>query len=256
MSHELRTPLNSILGYAQLLNGYMKLPDRGKIDHYSKEIISAGENLLGLVTQILNYAEMETYSVDPELEHIELAAGIRACLAAMKTRAAEAIIILRFEANAEDHSAVWADENCLHQIITTFLSNGIKYNRSGGSVTVRIERRAKSQMHITVQDTGDGIPKDRMASSFEPFNRLGRESSNVSGAGLGLAIARHLVNSLGGKLGVNSEIGEGSTFWVDLPEATPGEVKKQSFVDGNAAARSLGNLVLCVEDNRANMQFA
>ena len=256
MSHELRTPLNSILGYAQLLNSYMTIPDRSMIDHYSKEIISAGENLLGLVTQILNYAETETSTVDPELERIELAAGIRKCLAAMESRAAAAGITMTFDANGEDNIAVWADENRLHQIVTTFLRNGIKYNPPGGSVAVKIDRRANGLIHISVRDTGDGIPKDRLGSLFEPFNRLGRESGNVSGTGLGLATAKHLVNSLGGKIGVESEFGEGSNFWVELPEAAPGEVDQTVSGTENAATRPSGKLILCVEDNRANLLFA
>jgi signal transduction histidine kinase len=113
---------------------------------------------------------------------------------------------------------VLADRTRLKQVLLNLLSNAIKYNREGGNVQVVVEAVAQQQLlRISVVDTGQGIPAERIAELFQPFNRLGAEASEVEGTGIGLTITRRLVEMMGGVIGVDSALGIGSRFWIELP---------------------------------------
>jgi signal transduction histidine kinase len=117
---------------------------------------------------------------------------------------------------------VRADRLRIKQVLLNLLSNAVKYNRHGGEVRIACDFAAPGRVRLTVSDTGLGIPEDQQDGLFTAFHRLGREDSDIEGTGIGLAISKKLVELMGGDIGVESRIGQGSTFWVDLPDADVG----------------------------------
>jgi PAS domain S-box-containing protein len=217
MSHELRTPLNAILGFSQVL--LADRPQGQAVDarRLATHIHRGGRHLLALIDDLLDISRIEIGAVQVRL---------RAMDAVQET--ADALVELRGDADTQDVRVsldaapgvprALADPTRLRQVVLNLVSNAIKYNRPRGRVRVSVEARAQ-QVRIAVIDSGMGMTPGQLASLFEPFNRLGRESSEVRGVGLGLAITRHLVELMGGQITVSSTPGEGSTFTVDLPVA-------------------------------------
>jgi signal transduction histidine kinase len=213
MSHELRTPLNAILGFAQLLElDELDSRQRDNVAH----IVSGGRHLLDLINEVLEISRIETGSVLPVIEPVDAAATIRDAIELVSPLAAQRSIEL---AAPSDHGRdIWvsADHQRLKQILLNLLANAVKYNRDGGSVTVRLKEAAE-RVHIDVTDTGQGIPQDQLPRLFIPFERLGAESTGVEGTGLGLVLVLRLVESMGGTIRVDSQPWIGSTFHVELP---------------------------------------
>jgi len=217
MSHELRTPMNAIVGFAQI----MQLDDALSDQH--KESVGyirrASDHLMELINQVLNLAKIEAGHLDLSLMPIEAGAFIEECLALVRPRAdARDVHLSHSGLNGE---AVLADSMLLRQSLLNLLSNAIKFNHAGGSVKLTTETRVTGQLRILVTDTGRGIPAERMAELFQPFNRLGAECSNIEGTGIGLSITRRIVEMMGGAVGAESEAEVGSTFWIELPLAAP-----------------------------------
>ncbi|MGQ0549737.1 MAG: ATP-binding protein, partial [Armatimonadota bacterium] len=178
---------------------------------------------------------------------------------------------IRITGPAQIHPGhVLADRQRLKQVLLNFLSNAVKYNREGGTVTLTCEERSQERLRIKVRDTGEGIPKDKLSRLFTPFERLGVERTGVDGAGIGLALSKRLVELMGGDIGVESEVGRGSTFWVEFPLVeSPVERYERMRQDLPApaatgathgmidAAPSAGQArtVLYIEDNLANLEL-
>jgi PAS domain S-box-containing protein len=251
MSHDLRTPLNAILGFAQLL----ELEDL-KADGIEgvRHILYAGRHLLDLINGVLDITRIEaghmSLSVEPVLvcDVLERATGL------VNPMAAERGIEIDIQQPAADE-AVSADRQRLSQVLINLLSNAVKYNREGGRVTVRYETAGPAgRPRISIDDTGLGIPAEKLRLLFQPFERLGAERSTVEGTGLGLSLSRSLAEAMGGRLGVDSIVDRGSTFWLELPAAkAPARVARRTF---GASAPSAGRgLVLYVEDNPANVRL-
>ncbi|WP_232834275.1 sensor histidine kinase, partial [Rhodoferax ferrireducens] len=155
---------------------------------------------------------------------------------------------------------VSADRTRLKQVLVNLLSNAIKYNRAGGTIDVQFSADTPERLRISVQDTGEGLSADKLAQLFQPFNRLGQESSTEEGTGIGLVVSKRLVELMGGKISVQSTVGVGSVFWIELDLAdahqlvTDGDeplALLQARAQPGAALRTL----LYVEDNRANLQL-
>jgi PAS domain S-box-containing protein len=216
MSHELRTPLNSILGFGQLLDRQSPTETQRPRIRY---ILSAGRHLLNLINEVLDISRIEAGTLQLSVEPVCLEEAIGEALDLMRPLAAERTIVLASNCSAETATYVLADRQRLKQVLLNLLSNAVKYTAVKGCVTVSFADSAQDLTRISVRDTGAGIPVDKLARLFTPFDRLGAEQSSVEGTGLGLALCQRLVHAMNGSIGVNSTLGHGSTFWLDLPHA-------------------------------------
>ena len=257
MSHELRTPLNAIIGFGQLLSGDGLHPasvERNRL--FVGHIVDAGQHLLTLINEILNLAQIEAGKLSISLEPVELAEVLQECQALTQTASARRGIRLAFPLATTLRASV--DRTRLKQVLLNLLSNAVKYNRDFGAVIVECARGDEGRVRISIQDTGAGLTPDELRSLFQPFNRLGRDQS-VEGSGIGLVLTRRLVELMGGSIGVASEPGRGSTFWIDLRAAEPAQAPRP--VDAplltqradHPAPPGPSTTILCVDDNRANL---
>lgn len=213
MSHELRTPMNAILGFSQLLECDASLSDRNK-DNVN-EILNAGKHLLELINEVLDLSKIESGQVDLLLEAVELYPIFDECLTLLTTLANMRNIKLSH--NDIKNIAVRADRTRLKQILLNLLSNAIKYNREGGTVVLEIQKVENDRLRIMVTDSGNGIPASSMQELFQPFNRLDFDKGSIEGTGIGLTITRRLIEMMDGTVDAKSEVGVGSTFWIELP---------------------------------------
>lgn len=217
MSHELRTPLNAILGFAQVLEQGLEAPLTTRQMECITHILQGGRHLLALINEVLDLSAIEAGRLDIEIEGLALAPLLRECQALVSPQAVNRQVAL--SSGDAGQCCVRADRKRLKQILLNLLSNGIKYNREGGQLTLSIIEE-ETIVRLTVADTGHGIPPDLARRVFQPFDRLG--ASNVEGTGIGLSITRRLVELMGGHIGFDSVVGVGTTFWVELDKA-PGE---------------------------------
>jgi PAS domain S-box-containing protein len=255
MSHELRTPLNAVLGFAQILLADRKEPLTETQRARVARIQHAGDHLLALINDLLDLSRIEAGGLALSVEPIEVDAVLQEAIALVQAKADERGITLRRLAGREALH-VTADRTRLRQVLVNLLSNAIKYNREGGSVTVDARPIAAESTAICVTDTGIGIPTDRLARLFIPFDRLGQESGPIEGTGIGLTLAKAIVERMQGRLTVQSEVGVGSTFCIELPRAT---ARKTDAERAAATARAVvdestvAGTVLYIEDNPLNV---
>jgi PAS domain S-box-containing protein len=225
MSHELRTPLNAILGFGQLL----EMPGNNLTPRQQKgvtQITSAGHHLLELINEILDISRLEAGRIAVSLEPVALSQVLLECLDLVSPLSQDQNIKLQyvpFVPTADDaNQFVQADRQRLKQVLLNLLSNAIKYNRQGGTVTVTSQMLNDGAVRISITDTGWGLTAEQIQKLFVPFERLNAFQSNIEGTGLGLAVSKHLVKIMGGQIGVESQLGKGSTFFVDIPHTTGG----------------------------------
>ncbi len=257
MSHELRTPMNAIIGFAQMLE-YDSEMTTDQHDNVH-EILKAGRHLLDLINEVLDLAKIESGRIELSMEGVDLTALGEDCQQLIQPIADKAGIRLEIELSAD--SVVFADRVRLKQVLLNLLSNAIKYNRPGGSVrfTATAATAATSgHLRLAVTDTGPGIAPERIGDLFQPFNRLGAEASEVEGTGIGLTITRRLVDMMGGEMGVESEVGVGSTFWLELAVGQTANVgagkTAAESININASAQREAK-VLAIDDNPANLKL-
>ena len=217
MSHELRTPLNAILGFAQLLRDYSDQALTKEQTVSIEQIIGAGNHLLGIINEILDLSRIEAGRLDLSIESVDLAQVIQEGVSLVQPLADVARIDLRIDTDFAHGISLRADANRVKQVLLNVLSNAVKYNRQGGTVTISPITSDDGLVRINVIDTGPGIPDERRDEVFRPFSRLGAEASKIEGTGIGLTISRQLVESMGGSLDFESTVGAGSTFWIELP---------------------------------------
>jgi PAS domain S-box-containing protein len=258
MSHELRSPLNAILGFAQLMATASPTPSDLQKESIT-QILQAGWHLLNLINEILDLSVVESGKVSLSLEPVSLSDVLSECQTMMEAQAQQRGIRMTFP-KFEQPKFVWADQTRLKQIVINLLSNAIKYNQDNGQVTVDYTAMSSDRIRISFKDTGAGLTPDKKAQLFQPFNRLGQEAGSVAGTGIGLVVTKQLVELMGGFLGVDSTVGEGSAFWFELRSTPTPELKLLSpeLAVPKLAIRPIDapqKTLLYIEDNPANMKL-
>ncbi|MEG3639046.1 PAS domain S-box protein [Magnetococcus sp. PR-3] len=255
MSHELRTPMNAILGFAQVMQSDPNEPLTESQRECTREIIQAGGHLLELINDVLDLAKIEENKVGLKVGPVHVQEVIREAIALVTPMANRKGVRLRHNLKRGlcDRCDVLADRTRLKQILINLASNGVKYNHEGGVVELSCRLDALGKARIEVQDSGMGIPKDQQARIFEPFHRL-IEDGTIEGTGIGLSIVSRLVEAMGGALGLESKVGQGSTFWFTLPKS--GDVcELSSQVLDEAAQAPQPKVVLYLENNPVDLQL-
>jgi len=258
MSHELRSPLNAILGFAQLMESESPPPTPSQQQSID-QILQAGWHLLKLINEILDLAKVESGQVPMSEEPVSLTEVMHECQAMVEPQAQQRGIKMTFP-DFDRPFFVTVDLTRVKQVLINLLSNAIKYNRENGTVDVTCTTISPDRIRVSVADAGQGLAPEQMAQLFQPFNRLGQEAGGEEGTGIGLVVAKRLVELMGGVIGMESSVGVGSIFWFELISAIGPHI---SMDGGEAAAlvqphishgTRLRNL-LYIEDNPANLQL-
>lgn len=258
MSHELRTPLNAILGFAQLLEAGSPAPTEIQIIRLN-EILKAGWYLLDLINEILDLALIESGKLSLSQEPMSLMNLVIECQAMIEPKLQErdiSLTILPFD----DDSFIFADRTRVKQALINLLSNAIKYNCEHGMIEVKLSANTPERIRISITDSGMGLTQEKLEQLFQPFNRLGQENGTMEGTGIGLVVTKQLVELMGGNIGVESKMGVGSVFWIELirddssPFAETQSLLKELVVPLTQTHGELRTL-LYVEDNPANLML-
>lgn len=253
MSHELRTPLNAILGFGQLMEFEALTEDQ--LDNV-RQILRAGGHLLGLIDEVLDITRIEIGQMSISVEPVRLAESLAQVLSLLGPLAAARKITLLSDDGCHSSVHITADRRRLHQVLVNMLSNAIKYAPPGS--TARMESIVLPDGHarISVIDNGPGIPSHLLDRLFVPFERIGAETTSVEGTGLGLALSKALTIGMGGRIGVDSSVGRGSTFWIELPIADEVRVPDDSSRPQAPVTDALvSGTMLYIEDNPTNTQL-
>ena len=250
MSHELRTPLNAIIGFAQLTEiDYALSPDqRDNI----QEILKAGKHLLQLINGILDLAKIESGRIELSMEAVPCSSLFMECLGLMQPLAEQRKITLSCTSNQT--LSVHADRLRLKQTLINLLSNAVKYTQTNGSVQLAATPLGEDRVRISVTDNGAGIPSEQLKELFQPFQRLDAEHTQIEGAGIGLSISKRLIETMQGQIGVESAIGKGSIFWIELPlehQAADIQPEQVGYIAGNP---DTCHTILHIEDNPGSIK--
>ncbi|GAA0413690.1 ATP-binding protein [Massilia aurea] len=260
MSHELRTPLNAILGFAQILTSNTLPSTLEQKKEFANHILKSGRHLLTLINEILDLAKVESGTITLSMEPVALADILLECRTMIEPIAATRKVRVLFP--EVDGAVVMADRTRLKQVMLNLLSNAVKYNRDEGAVVLTCDQCTPTRMRLSVQDTGNGLSPEQVASLFQPFNRLGQESGAQEGTGIGLVVTKRLVELMGGEIGVTSSPGVGSVFWIELGSTAPrtSSLAERAAPGGGTTSAASGaefvpRLLLYVEDNPANLRL-
>ena len=259
MSHELRTPMNAILGFAQLLEmGQLSASQEKSVKH----ILKSGQHLLNLINEVLDISRIESGKVSISIEPVLLSDLVQEVTEILSPAISDKNIHLQVEGDTIDKMYVKADKQRLKQVLINLLNNAVKYNKEKGQIWVASEiitpENTTTKVRLYIKDTGIGIDSKNLEKIFSPFERIGAEGTGVEGTGLGLAVVKQLAELMQSKVGVYSELGVGSTFWIDLPicTSTIEKAATESIIDveDETSANSVGT-ILYIEDNMANIDL-
>lgn len=267
MSHELRTPMNAIIGFAQLLQMDVDTLNEVQMDNVN-EIISASNHLLTLINEVLDLSKIEAGHIDFLVETVIVGEVLGECLNMIAHLAGQRGIDITFMCDGEKSSVedmcqkkleVQADKTRLKQVLFNLLSNAVKYNNENGKIIISSSQSDKGHVRISIQDTGSGITEEKQLQLFKAFNRLGAEHSEVEGTGIGLVIAKNIVEMMDGSIGVESTPDVGATFWIELPcdhaRVDYSEKVKVQNNDKFVVLEKDEYTLLYVEDNPANLRL-
>lgn len=259
MSHELRTPMNSILGFAQLLQyGELNAGQKKGVNH----ILKSGKHLLDLINEVLDISRIEAGRLSLSIEPVQVNRVISEIVDIVKPIASDRQLTITYKNEHEDTFFVKADNKQLKQVLLNLLNNAVKYNVEYGLITVKVSRinhnnSTDYSYRISITDTGVGISEQNIPKLFTPFERIGQESSNIEGTGLGLAVTKKLIDAMNGQIGVESIKDKGSTFWIELPHCDSqieNTEKKLQLIKSETPHSKKGS-ILYIEDNPSNVEL-
>jgi len=249
MSHELRTPLNAVIGFSEVLLERMFGDLNERQEEYLHDILSSGKLLLDLLNDILDLSKVEAGQMDLQRSLFTIRSVLDEGMSLVRERALRQGVALRLE-TGPGVGLVESDPRRFKQVLLNLLSNAVKFTGEGGEIVLRAERDGPS-VRVSVQDTGTGIAPADQERIFESFQQGGRVASRHEGTGLGLTLSRRIVELLGGRLWLESEVGVGSTFSFTIPLADANAQEEGSAeTDGGS-----GPLVVVIEDDRQSLEL-
>ena len=260
MSHELRTPMNSILGFGQLMEmGDLNPKQKKGVTH----ILNNGRHLLNLINEVLDIAGIEAGRQILTLEPVQLDTVINEITDSIEVAASKRKVSIELVDSPANILFTLADRMRLKQILINLLNNAIKYNNIGGSITIKTalqpsDEHGNFRVRISICDTGDGIRPEDIGKLFQAFERIGADRTEAEGTGLGLMVVKKLAEAMNGTVGVESEVGTGSTFWIELPQTE--NIKQAIGQTSGSPTLELpttkhAGIVLYIEDNLANIEL-
>lgn len=267
MSHELRTPLNAVQGFAQLLMRQNEIKHNNKAMNNLSAIRSAGKHLLNLINGILELAKIESGKNPLNIETVNIKDALDEVIPIIAPQLDQQGINQQIQQRSnipvlykqQKIPLIETDYTLLKQALLNYLSNAIKYNKPGGAVFVTVDIDTEKQTtKIQVCDNGIGISQENLTALFTPFNRLGLETSNIQGTGIGLAITKKNIELLGGNVGVESKLGAGSTFWLNMPYSQLLDNKAAQSEPMTSAQTTTNNeklLVLYIENSEISIDL-
>ncbi|MBK7062074.1 MAG: PAS-domain containing protein [Rubrivivax sp.] len=258
MSHELRTPLNAVLGFAQLIaSDRAEPPSESQLERV-RQIQRGGAHLLQLINEVLDLARIESGTLALQPVDVDLDQVMRECLQMIEPMARERGVELQLHDLPAGQARLHTDVMRLRQVLLNLLSNAVKYNQPGGGVSIGGWSDAQT-LRLEISDTGPGLSAEHQQRLFQAFERLDADRSAVEGTGIGLALSKALMELMGGRIGVRSQPGVGSTFWVEWPRgcaADAGAPASSTLADAPAPAdatlAAVAGRVLYIEDNPVN----
>ena len=250
MSHELRTPLNAVIGFSEVLLERMFGDLNERQEEYLHDILSSGKLLLDLLNDILDLSKVEAGQMDLQRSLFTVRSVLDEGMSLVRERALRQGVALRLE-TGPGVGLVESDPRRFKQVLLNLLSNAVKFTAAGGEIVLRAELDGPS-VRVSVQDTGTGIAPEDQERIFESFQQGGRVASRHEGTGLGLTLCRRIVELLGGRLWLESEVGVGSTFSFTIPlgDATTSAEDEPARTDGGS-----GPLVVVIEDDRRSLEL-
>ena len=248
MSHELRTPMNAILGFTQILGLELEKPE---YQLHVAEIMKAGDHLLNLIEELLDLGRIESGQLSITLKSVDIAEVLKDSIQIVRPTIKKNNIQLTNEYHGND--LLIADSTRVKQILVNLLNNASKYNKPNGTIHVGCQKTEDGYLRISIADSGRGIEQGKLENLFKPFERLGMENEGIDGTGIGLSLSKQFIELMAGRIGVDSNPGQGSTFWFELPLASTDEIP-DSLIHRPEERASENILVLYIEDNLANLR--